>query len=334
MALMKINGWKQLFAPHILERGLDYYESELVTIDNTDEQSIEATVEGTEPYRVEIVLYRGKVQDMFCDCPYADAGNNCKHMAAVLFAVEDEEADIYSPIQTICHAEEDTEDVDESALEQAVSDLSPDRLRRIILKAAKKHADVRDEILLSGQKSVTPDVKRRWARDLKAISRRASDRDGFIDYEHATDYTLNLSSYLDKVISPLLEARLIMDAFALVGLVYTEAMQQEIDDSDGGLCFIAGCCEEYWKELISASEADQREMFAWFEEELRLFEDDVGEELLWPVVFSCFNDAEFLPKILSILERRIETAGEYGLPGLVEQRIEIMERLGASADEI
>jgi len=334
VALMKISGWKQLFAPHILERGLDYFESELATIDNMDEQSIEATVEGTEPYRVEIVLYRGKVQDMFCDCPYADAGNNCKHMAAVLFAAEDEEADKYSPIQTICHAEEDTEDVDEAALEQAVSNLSPDRLRRIIVKAAKKHADVRDEILLSGQKSVTPDVKRRWARDLKAISRRASNRDGFIDYEHAIDYTLDLSSYLDEVISPLLETRLIMDAFELVGLVYTEAMQQEIDDSDGDLCFIAGCCEEYWKELISAPEADQREMFAWFEEELRLFEDDLGGELLWPVVFSSFNDAEFLPKILSILDRRIKTAGEYGLPGLIEQRIKIMERLRASADEI
>ncbi len=45
---MKINGWKQLFAPHILQRGLDYYESELATIDRMDEQGIEATVEGTD----------------------------------------------------------------------------------------------------------------------------------------------------------------------------------------------------------------------------------------------------------------------------------------------
>ena len=331
---MKIEGWKRLFAPHILERGLDYYESELVTVDSMDEQLIEAMVEGTETYRVEIVLYRGKVQDMVCDCPYADAGNNCKHMAAVLFAAEEEEADVYSTAPTICDAEEGTEAVDESALEQSVSALSPDRLRRILINAAKKHADVRDAIQFSGQTAVTPDVRRRWERDLGEISYRASDRDEYIDYEHAFDYTLELKEYLDEAISPLLENRLIMDAFELVGLVYTEAMQQYIDDSDGGLCFVADCCEEYWRELICAPEADHQKMFAWFEEELRLLEDNVGAELLWPVIFSCFDDPKILTKIQRLLDRWIETAEEYKLQGLVEQRIEIMKRLGASPAEI
>lgn len=330
---MKVEGWKQLFAPHILERGMNYYESELVTVDSMDEQCIEATVEGTETYQVEIILHHGKVQDMACDCPYADDGNNCKHMAAVLFAAEDEATAGYSPLLNICDAEENTEDLDETALEQAVSVLSPDRLRRMLVEAAKKHADVRVAILLSTQKAVPPEVKKRWERDLEEISRRASDWNGFIDYEHASDYTLDLSRYLDEAISPLLENRLIMDAFELVGLVYTEAMLQDMDDSNGGLCFITSCCEEYWRELIPAPEADQQEMFAWFEEELRFFEDEVGEELLWPVIF-CFTDTRILSKVLTMLDRRIEVAGEYALKGLAEQRVEIMKRLGASADEI
>ncbi|CCQ94829.1 hypothetical protein CULT_2080002 [[Clostridium] ultunense Esp] len=29
--------------------------------------------------------------DLSCNCPYAEAGNNCKHMAAVLFYLEDKE---------------------------------------------------------------------------------------------------------------------------------------------------------------------------------------------------------------------------------------------------
>ena len=28
------------------------------------------------------------IEDMLCDCPYAEDGNYCKHMAAVLFAVD------------------------------------------------------------------------------------------------------------------------------------------------------------------------------------------------------------------------------------------------------
>ena len=45
---MEIADWKKLFAPHILSRGEEYYESELVEIEAMDEQSIEATVEGTD----------------------------------------------------------------------------------------------------------------------------------------------------------------------------------------------------------------------------------------------------------------------------------------------
>lgn len=37
---MEFTGWKKLFAPHILMRGQDYYESELVEIEAIDEQSI------------------------------------------------------------------------------------------------------------------------------------------------------------------------------------------------------------------------------------------------------------------------------------------------------
>ena len=89
--MMKISAWKKLFAPHILSRGEEYFESELVNIEKIDEQSITATVEGTDVYSVEIVLKDDHVVEMHCDCPYAADGNNCKHMAAVLFAAEDEE---------------------------------------------------------------------------------------------------------------------------------------------------------------------------------------------------------------------------------------------------
>ncbi len=37
---------------------------------------------------MEILLDGNSIEDMFCDCPYAEEGNYCKHMAAVLFAVD------------------------------------------------------------------------------------------------------------------------------------------------------------------------------------------------------------------------------------------------------
>ena len=42
------HSWTKFFSPQVLSRGQEYYESELVEIEAMDEQSIEATVEGTE----------------------------------------------------------------------------------------------------------------------------------------------------------------------------------------------------------------------------------------------------------------------------------------------
>ena len=46
-----------------------------------------ALVCGTETYNVEIFSEKEKLKGMVCSCPYAQKGENCKHMAAVLAAV-------------------------------------------------------------------------------------------------------------------------------------------------------------------------------------------------------------------------------------------------------
>ena len=86
--VIKLAKWKQLFAPQILLRGRNYYDSALVEIEAMDERSNEASVAGTDTYSVEILFRKGQVVQMTYSCPYADGGEKCKHMAAVLFAAE------------------------------------------------------------------------------------------------------------------------------------------------------------------------------------------------------------------------------------------------------
>ncbi|MDE6221037.1 MAG: SWIM zinc finger family protein, partial [Lachnospiraceae bacterium] len=76
--------WKNLFAPHILDRGYDYYCEDAVKNLDVSGEIIRADVIGTQEYKVEISLNQGKIVDMDCTCPYADEGTYCKHMAAVL----------------------------------------------------------------------------------------------------------------------------------------------------------------------------------------------------------------------------------------------------------
>lgn len=90
---MKKKDWEKYFPSTILSRGLDYYKAGLVyDIEfNEDNNELRATVSGTEEYSVSICFgdSRENISEMYCDCPYAESGYNCKHMAALLYAFDD-----------------------------------------------------------------------------------------------------------------------------------------------------------------------------------------------------------------------------------------------------
>ena len=84
-----MKNWKNSFRNIILERGYDYYMQGLVEDYREDNGVINATVCGSEDYEVDIKLVNGKLDDAYCSCPYAEDGNYCKHMAAVLYEYEE-----------------------------------------------------------------------------------------------------------------------------------------------------------------------------------------------------------------------------------------------------
>ena len=83
--------WQEYFQPHILSRGYEYYRRGLVKDVKVTDTAVSAVVKGSEDYMVQIDRTDDDEfdPDMYCTCPYADGGNLCKHMAAVLFQVED-----------------------------------------------------------------------------------------------------------------------------------------------------------------------------------------------------------------------------------------------------
>lgn len=89
MVFMNSN-WKRLFKDYILERGYDYYCSEMIEHFDVCNNTISAVVNGTKDYEVEIELKNNLPENMYCTCPYAEDGNYRKHMAAVLFKWDDE----------------------------------------------------------------------------------------------------------------------------------------------------------------------------------------------------------------------------------------------------
>ena len=78
--------WRRLFEVEVIERGWKYFREGLVKDYHEDGGYVSAVVSGTHEYEVLIRIgERGEIRKTACDCPYADSGWNCKHMAAVLF---------------------------------------------------------------------------------------------------------------------------------------------------------------------------------------------------------------------------------------------------------
>ena len=80
--------WKDLFEQKILNRGYRYFHDKAVERISISENTIIATVNGSELYEVKIGLKNDEIVEMHCSCPYAEGGKNCKHMAAVLYKWE------------------------------------------------------------------------------------------------------------------------------------------------------------------------------------------------------------------------------------------------------
>ncbi len=126
--------WKHLFEYNILDRGMDYFDDDRVTVREISENRILATVEGSEDYDVRIRLADGEIANLSCDCPYAVGGSKCKHMAAVLYAAA-------RKYETIPPSTGDAE-----ALPKAIAALPREMIETLLLELAENNDKLRERI--------------------------------------------------------------------------------------------------------------------------------------------------------------------------------------------
>ena len=83
--------WDFLFTYAVLSRGRQYFKDGRVSGLNEEDGIWTAWVEGTADYQVSVATVAKGAPRMSCTCPYAGDNHKCKHMAAVLYAIEEKE---------------------------------------------------------------------------------------------------------------------------------------------------------------------------------------------------------------------------------------------------
>ena len=338
--------WENDFEPHILERGWRYARSGAVQYITRKKDVIEAVVEGSEYYKVQINYDGHYVLNAYCSCPYAADGNYCKHMAAVLYEIDNDGKDDYEFGET--DYEEVVSDGDTPiSIDELISKADRSLLERILmnLAAGDEQIESRIRVMLAGV-SDSADIEE-LEREIDNIFYAYSDRGGYINYHSAMDFCDDLISYLESKSNQLFDNDQYYDAFELAKYAYIELGNCDIDD-DGEIAMISDICYKIWQRAVSdASDVERVLIKNWFVEHsddgtvVDYMEDTLQDFLRYELA-----SKDELKEEIEHLDKLIEESGESGKCNSVfsshygyaieaiELRMILMKRLGASEEEI
>lgn len=299
--------WEDMFRPHILERGYDYYMTGAVEglqrLD-PDDTFYEAAVDGSRSYHVEIRYDRGSVMDMQCDCPYAMDGKNCKHMAAVLYKIEEkQEKSRRSTTQDTLPSED---------IANVIQGISEDNLRAFLLELCSEDERIKNRVLLKYSASVSGTQLMNLQQELEEISERYSDRYGCISWDRTAEYEFEIVDFLDDNVTILVERNCVMEAFELLKETLSHVGEQDFDDSNGTSSEIASFIYACFTSVLKAGSPTEKEtIFNWFEARIKANDmPEYAEDMISDFFDNEFREKEFLLRKLKIFEPKGELPPE------------------------
>ena len=320
-----LNGQK-LFASHILERGYDYYCDGAVENIEIGHDDIRADVVGTEDYEVEISLNDGKVTDMYCSCPYAAGGNNCKHMAAVLYEwtadimdenepedtdnedmdddADAESMDLFEPAVTVCDYKKKS-----AAVEKLVTSAERDIVQAFLVSVLAEDKKLLLRFRNMVNKCATNEDVEDYFEQIDEIADRYLGRDHFINYYQAYDFMLELEEIIDKDVRRMIDNGSHISAFHVMNHIFVLLGNVDMDDSGGETSMLAEQIYQLWLELLTKVNAqDKRKMFIWFTTHMDGSVIDYLEEYIEQIIMEEFKEPEYEQDKLSFMEEMIEKA--------------------------
>ena len=318
--------WQKLFASHILERGYDYYCDGAVENIEIGRDDIRADVVGTEDYEVQISLNDGKVTDMYCSCPYAAGGNNCKHMAAVLYEwtadimdedepedtdnedmdndADAESMDLFEPAVTVCDYKKKS-----AAVEKLVTSAERDIVQAFLVSVLAEDKKLLLRFRNMVNKCATKEDVEDYFEQIDEIADRYLGRDHFINYYQAYDFMLELEEIIDKDVRRMIDNGSHISAFHVMNHIFVLLGNVDMDDSGGETSMLAEQIYQLWLELLTKVNAqDKRKMFIWFTTHMDGSVIDYLEEYIEQIIMEEFKEPEYEQDKLSFMEEMIEKA--------------------------
>lgn len=297
-----------LFTDRILQRGYSYYYSSAVEDLAVTDDTIKANVIGTEEYEVEIHYNKNKIIDMDCTCPYAQDGNNCKHMVAVLLEWEnnydEENPQEYKNIEEFgteltSKSKEEVKELLNQASEQQIHDFLFDVL------SSDNKLYTRFKTLIKQELSVS-DIQS-YKREIDVALHSYLNRDRYVSYYEADDFFNTLNDYIHIDFCQLMETKQYKTMFELSIYLCNIVSSIDIDDSDGNMLYFLENCISLWKDILEYGSAEVKDiMYKGFIQCLGNDEDEYMGDHLLDFVMNNFYEEKYLLDKLQYMQRKIK----------------------------
>ena len=290
-------GWRDKFQKHILERGYNY----TYNVKNLKKTGnlVEATVSGTKDYSVKIDL---DDYSMTCTCPYFERAN-CKHLAAVLYCLEEEE-----------HEKIDVSFESSPDIRELFNNVETEDKLDFLLKLLSEDSKLSNRFRFEFSKSIDRNYYR-------------GKLTGILLQE---DFDYDLSRFIEKDMELLFDLK---EYDLLINLLEssTEAVLDEMSFDD----YYFGCnfytFESILKKLLKTPVRSKLfDMISW---QLYFYRDVYGRESLIDFYNSSFTAKEELEEKLDIIDEILAKSNVYETE-MVLMRVNTMKLLSKSLEEI
>ncbi len=226
---MKIE-FDERFEERILNRGYEYYKNEAVQDVHEKDDAIVAKIVGSETYKVYVQIEDDELIEAGCNCPYA-ANHYCKHIAALLYYLEENNIDSCSKKYKNKRVE----------LLNTIKKIDKKELENFLVDLLKDDENVYDKFRTKFGDIFTPLSLTEYRSRIKKAIRTSAGRDGFIDYKESRDYTREMYKITDEA-NRLVDNEYYDLAFDVASSILDTIPNTNIDDSNGSTGEVAYSC--------------------------------------------------------------------------------------------
>ena len=237
---MKIN-FESEFLDYILSRGYEYYLNDTVSNVKIDEDNtISATVIGNNSYEVNLEIEDNIFLDGDCTCPYYKSNGYCKHMAAVLYYLNEHKV---------------LKSNNNYDLQNIVNKIPEKDLRRFLYNSLRYDNNLLNKFRIEFNNYFPKLSKKNYQNKIQNAILNCYNRQGYIAYDNTSSYTHAMHDFIREA-EKLVDDKDYETAFTICTILLDSIPDTSIDDSDGSTGEVAESVIEILFDIIEKLDYD------------------------------------------------------------------------------